>query len=248
MSVIGSNLVVYTAADMPEDDTSTAGGAINAYVRATFTDPATPATVKFTSTSSSDSQNVVLYGRNAAGSIINETIAMPGVADTAVTSVNTYERILSCLLSAAAVGTITVSGTSEPEKVTDIPVAETGFRRPFYDVTASAVSTETFYEKVFVKNNNASSTLNSATLTEVSNGLYAKIDFALELTKQGTESVVNRSTAPLDIDVFGAGPSGFGSNELTAEDYQGVWLKLSLAAAEPATNSYYEVQVSGTTA
>ena len=37
-------------------------------------------------------------------------------------------------------------------------------------------------------------------------------------------------------------------DELTAGDYQGVWLKLSLSAGEAATNSYYQVQVSGTTA
>ena len=34
---------------------------------------------------------------------------------------------------------------------------------------------------------------------------------------------------------------------LAAADYQGVWLKMSLAAGEAAANSFYEVQISGTT-
>lgn len=251
MSVSSSNLVVYTAWFMPEDNSSTAGGGINSGIRATFEDPTTPATIKFTSTSSSDSQDILLTGRSSEGAIISETVTMPGVADTPVTSSNTYERILKCIVdTTAAVGTITVSGTSEDEKVTDIPPEESGFRRPFYDATADAVSTETYYEKIFVMNTNSSSTLNNATLKEISNGLYNKVDFGLESTKNNIASVINRSTAPGNVPYgYGTGPSGMGDPAtLAALDYQGVWLKMDLAAAEPAQNSFYEVQISGTTA
>ena len=246
MAVSSANLVIYTAANMPEDDSSTAGGAINSGIRATFTDPASATTIQFVSTSASDTQNVVLTGRNAAGAIISETIALDGTNPK--TGTNTYERVLKCILASAAVGTVTVSGTSESATVTDIPPLESGFRRPFYDATASAVSTVNLYEKVFVMNNNTSSTLNNATLTEVSNGLYNKINFSLENAKQATTSVANRTIAPGSTGPFGTGPSGMVSNELTARDYQGVWMNLTMAAAEPAQNSYYEVQISGTTA
>ena len=246
MAVSSSNLVIYTATNMPEDDYSTAGGDVNSGVRATFTDPTVPATIQFVSDDASDTQNVVLTGRNAAGGIITETIALDGTNPK--TGVNTYERILKCLLDSAAIGTIQVSGTSQAAIVADIPPSETGFRRPFYDATASAVSTVTLYEKVFVMNDNTSSTLNNATLTEVSNGLYNKIEFSLEDTKKQTTTVANRTVAPGSVGVFGPGPSGMVDDELEAEDYQGVWLRLSMAAAEPAQNSYYEVQVSGTTA
>ena len=246
MAVSSSNLVIYAAANMPEDDSSTAGGAINSGIRVTFADPASPATIQFISTSVSDAQNVVLTGRNAAGAVISETVALDGINPK--TGVNTYERVLKCILASPAVGTITVSGTSEAAKVTDIPPLENGFRRPFYDATASAVSTVNLYEKVFVMNNNTTSTLNSATLTEVSNGLYNKINFSLEDAKQATTSVANRTIAPGSTGPFGEGPSGMVGNELTGRDYQGVWMKLTMAAAEPAQNSYYEVQISGTTA
>ena len=35
---------------------------------------------------------------------------------------------------------------------------------------------------------------------------------------------------------------------LAAGDSQGLWLQLSLGAGEVASNSFYEVQISGTTA
>jgi hypothetical protein len=247
MSVSGADLVVYMAMNKPTDDSSTAGGDINSYIRATFDDPTSAATIKFVSTSASDSQNVAITGRNTAGAITSETLALSGT--TIVTSVNTYERILSCVLSSGAAGTITASGNSL-NKITDIPAAETGFCRPFYDATASTSASKTLYDKVFVKNNNSiGSTLNNATLVEVSSGLYSKINFGLEDIKQGSQTVSNRLAAPTGVTGgYGAGPSGMVGDELAASGYQGVWLQLSLGAGEAATNSFYQVQVSGTTA
>jgi hypothetical protein len=246
MSVSGADLVVYMALNKPTDDSSTAGGDINSYIRATFDDPSSAATIKFVSASVLDVQNVAVTGRNAAGSITSETLALSGT--TTVTSSNTYERILTCVLSSGAAGVITASGNGI-NKLTDIPASESGFCRPFYNATASSSSSKTLYDKVFVKNNNGSSTLNSATLIEVSSGLYSSINFGLENTKQSNQTVTNRTTAPTGIGGgFGAGPSGMVGNELAAADYQGVWLKLSLSAGEAATNSFYQVQVSGTTA
>ena len=43
MSVANSDLVIYVAASMPEDNTSTAGGAIDSGVRASFDDPSSSA-------------------------------------------------------------------------------------------------------------------------------------------------------------------------------------------------------------
>lgn len=246
MSVTGADLVVYNSLDTPVNDTSTAGGDINAYMRATFDDPTSAATIAFFSTSALDVQNVSVTGRSSAGAVISEALAMSGA--TTVTSSNTYERILTCALASGAAGTVTVSGTSV-NKITDIPTAETGFRRPFYDATASTDDAKTLYEKVFVKNNNSSSTLSNATLIEVSSGLYSSIAFGIENNKKSSQTISNRTSVPTGIGGgFGSSPSGFGDDELTAGDYQGVWLKLSLTAGEGATNSYYQVQVSGTTA
>ena len=246
MAVSGADLVVYMAMNKPTNDVSTAGGDINSSIRATFDDPSSAATIKFFSTSSSDTQNVAVTGRVSAGTITTETIALSGT--TTVTSSNTYERVLTCVLSSGAAGVVTASGNSV-NKLTDIPATESGFCRPFYDATASTSASKTLYDKVFVKNNNSTSTLSNATLIEVSSGLYSSIQFGLENDKTSAQPISNRTSVPTGIGGgFGAGPSGMVSDELTAGDYQGVWLQLSLSAGEAATNSYYEVQVSGTTA
>jgi len=246
MSVSGADLVVYMTNNKPTSDTSIAGGDINSYIRATFDDPSSTVAINFSSTSAIDTQNVSVTGRNAGGSITSETIALSGT--TTVASSNTYERILTCVLSSGAAGIVTASGDGV-NKLTDIPATESGFCRPFYDATASSSTSKTLYDKVFVKNNNGSSTLNNATLIEVSSGLYSNIDFGLENTKQSDQTITNRTTVPTGIGGgFGVGPSGMVDSELTAGDYQGVWLKLSLSAGEAATNSFYQVQVSGTTA
>lgn len=246
MSVSGADLVIYNSLNTPVNDTSTAGGNIDASMRATFDDPTSAVTISFVSTSVSDTQSVAVTGRNTAGDIASETVSLDGT--TTVATSNTYERILTCALSSSSVGVVTASGTSV-NKLTDIPTGETGFRRPFYDATSEVSSSKNLYEKVFIKNNNSINTLNNATLVEVSSGLYASIEFGIEDNKQSPQTISNRTTVPTGIGGgFGSSPSGLVGNQLTAADYQGVWLKLSLSAGEAANNSYYQVQVSGTTA
>ena len=91
--------------------------------------------------------------------------------------------------------------------------------------------------------------MNSANIIEVSNCLYSKISFSLEDKKQSNQTISNRLSVPTGVTGgFGSGPSGVVDSALLAGDYQGVWFKLSLDAGETAQNSFYEVQVSGTTA
>jgi len=246
MSVVNTDLVIYTASNMPENNTSIVGGDINSGIRASFDDPSSASLVIIYSSSGTDtSQNLTLTGRTAAGTIISESLALNGTSNVA--STYTYGRILKATLDAIAVGNITVSG-STVNKITDIPVGESGFRRPFYDATASITTSKTYYEKVFIKNNSTSSDLTDAKVIEVNSGLAANISFGLEDTKKSNQTIANRETVPTGITGgFGAGPSGIMNNLLSTGDYQGVWLKLSVDANEASINSFYEVQVSGTT-
>ena len=246
-SVISSDLVVYTAATMPENDSSSVGGDINSGVRASFDDPSSPVSIVTYSSSTSDTgQALTLTGRTTAGTIVAESLSLNGTSN--VTSTYTYERLLKGYLNSTAVGSVTISGNGV-NVVTSIPVGESGFRRPFYDATASVDSAKTFYEKFFVQNTTSIATLKSANIIEVSNGLYSKISFALEDTKQSNQTISNRLSVPTGVTGgFGSGPSGVVDSALLAGDYQGVWFKLSLDAGETAQNSFYEVQVSGTTA
>ena len=249
MAVTSSDLVTYASANMPQSDTTTSGGAIDSGVRVTFTDPSSAVQLIIFSSSASDtSQTLALKGRNAAGAIIVENVSLDGTTND--TSANTFERILTAYLSTVGVGNVTVSGNGV-NKIAEIPIGETGFLRPFYDATTSVSSSKTLYEKIFVKNNNISSTLDSATLIPVAvSGLASKITYGIENGKGSPQSVTNRTTVPTGVDSFGSGASGVypnGTGNLTALDYQGVWLKLSLDASESSTNSFYAIQVSGTT-
>ena len=78
--------------------------------------------------------------------------------------------------------------------------------------------------------------------------MAAKISFGLEDTKKSNQTIANREAVPTGITGgFGAGPSGIVNDILSIGDYQGVWFKLSLDANEASINSFYEIQVSGTT-
>ena len=90
--------------------------------------------------------------------------------------------------------------------------------------------------------------MTDAKVIEVNSGLAAKISFGLEDTKKSNQTIVNRETVPTGIaGGFGAGPSGIMNDLLSVGDYQGTWFKLSVDADEASINSFYEVQVSGTT-
>ena len=246
MSVVRSNLVIYTASGMPEDNTSLTGGDINSGIRASFDDPSPSSKVVIYSSNAGDtSQNLTLTGRTDNGIVINETLSLSGT-DPVITNY-TYNRILKTDLNSACWGIITVSGQSV-NHIADIPAGESGFRRPFYDATADVSSTKTYYEKIFVKNNNTNTALTDATIVEITTGLYNQIEFGLEDIKKADQTVTNRETAPTGIGGgFGSGVSGIINDTLLALDYQGIWLKMSLSAGESATNSFYEIQVSGTT-
>jgi hypothetical protein len=117
MSVLLSDLRVYGAADMPEADGATVGGAIDFTKRIEFgvptgSPPFTAAQYDVVSSSASDTATKLIFqGRDATGVTHTETLALNG--QTKVTSTNSYERLLSALASGAvsAFGLTTPGGT-----------------------------------------------------------------------------------------------------------------------------------------
>jgi hypothetical protein len=131
-----------------------------------------------------------------------------------------------------------------PNQVTEI-------RRPFYGAVANAAggATLTFYEKVFAVNNNATTSLVTATLSVFSEspslGTGVHLDIAVCKALNDTQTATNRQTLPTNGDssalTFTSGsppqsqsvpspgnlPSGSAPNSAGAE---GIWLKLTLPA------------------
>jgi hypothetical protein len=101
MSVLISDLRVYGAADMPEADGATAGGAIDFSKRIEFGTVTTATLYDLVSSSASDTATQLTYtGRDATGVVQSETLTANGT--TKVAGAKSLERLLSGLASGAA--------------------------------------------------------------------------------------------------------------------------------------------------
>jgi hypothetical protein len=103
MSVLPSDIVAYGAADMPEADGVTIGGAPDLTKRIAFYDVTPAGTCDVVSSSSSDTATkITVYGRDSTGAIQNYTATLNG--QTPVTGSQSFERLLYAAISNAASG------------------------------------------------------------------------------------------------------------------------------------------------
>lgn len=255
MTVSSSDIVVYGSQNMAESDTGTQGGGIDTAKRVVFTDLSANDTVKIVSTAGGDTGTVTITGRGATGSIVSETLTLNGTSSVAGST--TFQRILK-IVCASHSGIITIQDVSSSTNIVQIESGVTQIRRPFYNVSADTVdgSDRAFYEKVFVKNNNASSDLLSASISEQSDGVdtagSGSVEFDLEIAKNDANTSSNRITAPaasglLNSGTFNSSSKNVPGTDLAATEAIGVWLKLSLPKGTAATNTTYTLRVSGST-
>ena len=255
MSVVAGDLKIYGAANIAEEDVSTQGGAIDTSVRYVFTDAdlanGPSGTVSVLSDSAGDTtQDVTTTGRDAAGSIVSEALSLNGV--TEVDGTQYFDRILKTVIDGAHAGNVTLQDSSD----VDIAVLESGVlsvRRPFYNASANPAggAAKDYYEKTFVKNNNAVNALLEAVIIESADP-EGKITFDLEDAVNDTNTSTNRLTAPaagmlgsFDSSTKNVPPA---SGDLGPGSGIGMWMKLSLGAGDAATKSTWTVQISGSTA
>jgi hypothetical protein len=100
MSVLPSDIVVYGAANMPETDGATTGGAVDFTRRVAFYDITPAGTVDVISSSAADTATkIAYYGRDPSGVIQNQTLTLNG--QTWVTGSQSLERLLYAALSGA---------------------------------------------------------------------------------------------------------------------------------------------------
>lgn len=243
MPVTVSDLVVYCAASHPTDDSSAAGGAIDATARPLDSELSAASVVELVSDAAGDTQNVTVSGRLAGGEPASETIALTG--STPVVTSNAYERIQSVVLASPAAGNIEVrEGVGGTVRHTLAP-AEVAARRLFQNAESNPSAARTRYEKVFLRNDNATLSLLNATLTLQTDtaGLYR---IALEAAKDGSGSVANRLAAPAgptfsDDGVVLSIPGDF----LAAGEAIGVWIEQALAAGEDPTKASLTLRAEG---
>ncbi len=124
-------------------------------------------------------------------------------------------------------------------------------RRVFYDAAANAEggADKVVHEKIFAKNNHATLALTNGKIAEVAEGIYAKVDFDLESTLDGSDdngSGNTRLVAPGGYTFDSAEKDIANSGNLSPDSAQGLWLALDLNAGDPASKSFWKPQVSGT--
>lgn len=262
MSIVVSDLVVYGSANMQESNSGTQGGAIDTTTIIVFSDSTLANTLNDTlevlsSNAGDTTQTVTVTGRNSTGSIVSENFSLNGT--TVVNGATTFERILKIVVSDSHAGTITVRKATGDTTVASLISGVLTIRRPFYNVSAEASggSTVDYYEKVFLKNNNADNALLGATFADGGGDTNNYITFALEDAVSDTGTSTNRITAPSASTI---GTNGFtassktlaaetdaGTADLAPSTAVGIWLKMSLPAGSAAGKDTWTLTTSGTT-
>lgn len=229
MAVTASDFLLRLAANHPEDDTATVGGAADATGQVLHAQFAAAARPEIDSTSASDTMNVTITGRLASGAISAETKAAAGT--TAVLFDTEFVRIMKIELATPATGTITVAeGTGGTVRHT-FPPGDDLARILFYGASAEPTggAAETRYEKVFVENSHATDAAIGVTV-EVTTNPRDDYNIIMEDAADDTNTAANRETEPTgNTGSFGVGPLTIPGSDLDAGERQGVWIRQVLA-------------------
>jgi len=243
MSIVSADLVLFASANMPNDDSSTSGGAIDTLRRIDFTQLASSTTVRVRSSASGDTtQTLTITGRKTDGTIASEGLALNGT--TNVTSTNTYERILKAELSATCAGTLTFE-TTGAVLIRSIPIGERGFMAIFRQLASDPSSAKDFYCKAFWKNTNGSLALTVSVVKENADP-SGKVTHALAASLDDSGSVANRVTSP-GLTFDNTDKNVPNSQNLSSGSAIGLWLNLHLATNDAALKTTYTTELDGQT-
>jgi|SRR5581483_334033 len=247
MSITAAELKTYGSANMPEDDTSTSGGAIDTATKVEFTDISAPDTVNLVSSAAGDTtQLVTITGRDNTGAIVSGSATLNGTTPVTVTpgGAGTFERILKIVMGATAVGTVTATKTTGGATIATLEPGITKVRRLFYD-SFSTASPTTRYEKIFWKNTDGSLTLTNAVIQLFADP-SSKLLLGLATAKNDSGSVANRLTAPGGVTFVGVGVNqSVPGTTLEAGAVIGTWIELSLLANDSPLKSTGTTQLQG---
>lgn len=250
MAVIASELIAYGCANHAEDDVSTQGGAIDTSVKVGMVFlPYSEPLEAFSSSGSDTTQTVTVTGRlTAGGAITTEVITLSGT--DVIRGVKTWERVLKLVMSATAVGTVTVRGDLAGPTVATLEPGITDVRTFFYDSPVPG-GAKSMYEKFFFKNTNATESLLTADLTLTVEPTHtADFLMAVEDAVDDSNSSATRIIAPTGLTVAGFVQKdvseGVPGGTLAAGEVIGVWIQADLADGNVALVDGFSVKLLGT--
>jgi len=244
MSIASTDLLLYGSANLPSDDVSTTGGAIDATMRPEYTELTANSVIAIVS-DGADTRQVTITGRLATGAVDTETLTLNGT--TEVVGAKTFERIQK-VVAASTSGTRTVTvkqGSGGATKGT-IPPNEKGFYRQFNN-SASATGAVTRYEKSFWKNAHGSLTLTQAQVTLTTDGSN-RIRIGLAPSNDDSATITNRKTTPSSVTFVDDNVAqDVPGTTLAAGSAVGMWVEEALLSNDGAFRSSYTTQLSGST-
>ena len=243
MPIVAADLKAFLAANMPENDTATVGGAIDNEGKVEFTDLAANDTLRMRS-DGADTRTVTVHGRDAAGAIVNEVFTLNGT--TNVNGATTFERILKMVASTTSGTRIVTIERIGGTAVATLDLNMDTIRRLFYDSSSEASST-TRYEKFFYKNTHGTLTLNSAAI-KLTADPSASIRVGCAPSVNDSATATNRKTAPASVTFVDDGVSqSVPGGVLAAGAAIGVWAEFVRGSSAAAVKSTFTVELSGTT-
>jgi hypothetical protein len=248
MPVASTDLVLYAAANMPDDDVSTVGGAIDLLRFIDFTQIAANDTIEAVSDNAGDTQNLTIEGRNAAGQIVSETKQMTGVTPISFGTLGTVERVLKAELASNSVGIITVRRATGPVTIRTIPAVKRGFMALFRKTASSPGGSSDYYMKAFWKNEHGTLALTTAQVKQNADP-DSRITHTLATNKDDSVSTANRITVPgagdIEPDTFADIDVNVPSGDLDAGEAIGVWFELTLPMDDAPHNTTYTSELAG---
>ncbi|MCH7767985.1 MAG: hypothetical protein IH828_03520 [Nitrospinae bacterium] len=246
MAIAASDLKFYAAANMPEDDTSTVGGAIDALRQVIFTQLAANDDIEVVSSSASDTTQVVtVYGRDAGGAYVSATATLNGTTAVVLSPATTFERVLRVEMSATAVGTVTVRRSPGGATIYTIPIGERGVWSLFSKSASDPSATKTRYMKVFCKNTHGSLTLTAAKI-DLTADPDSRIKFGLAATKDDSATAANRLTAPGGVTFFDDNNAqNVPGTTLEAAAAIGIWAEQALTTGDAPHRTTFTLKASG---
>jgi len=246
MAIAATDLKFYAAANMPEDDSNTVGGAIDALRQIVFTQLVANDNIEVVSSSASDTTQVVTVdGRDAGGAFVTATATLNGTTPVVLSPATTFERVLTITMSATTVGTVTIRRSPAAGDIYTIPIGELGVLALFVKSASDPSVTKTRYMKVFCKNTHGSLTLTVAKI-DLTADPDSRIRFGLAGTKDDSATATNRLTAPGGITFFDDNNAqDVPGTTLEAASGIGVWVEQALTAGDAPHRTTFTLKASG---
>lgn len=157
---------------MPENDVDDAGGAAATTTQVSFLDFSETGTFDVVSADAGDDGTAVtVYGRDASGASVDETVNLSSAAPVAGSQEFAY--VDKIVLGAACAGQVVVRRSPGIETTATILPGTTDVRKPFYAAAANPTVRRVFYEKVFFSNDSDPAVALSAPAVMLGSGAVA---------------------------------------------------------------------------